>query len=314
MFAAPLHLQPGRWYRVGATEYSGLRGSSGALLPAYPDSFAELSLLEANPYPDFTFADANALGNLPYGTALRVAAGDRQSVVVKRDIGYGQGPGQAIPYRLDIYAPAAAKLGVSKTPVDIALAPASGAGALLDQVPPGTPPANASAGCLSVIAPAAPTIPGANASLLGDGRAAVPQQAPAAVKLALAAGNQIIDTPYLYGGGHGTPLTERATAYDCSGATSYLLHAAGLFGDYAQTSGQLESFGEPGPGRWITVYANSGHVFIDIAGVVMNTAWYAPVTPRVPDSGPRWQPASTIAAQYAGDAYGGFVARHPQGL
>jgi hypothetical protein len=62
------------------------------------------------------------------------------------------------------------------------------------------------------------------------------------------------------------------------------------------------------------VYANSGHAFIDVAGVVMNTAWYAPVQPTTPSSGPRWQPASTIAAQYAGDQYGGFVQRHPQGL
>ena len=156
--------------------------------------------------------------------------------------------------------------------------------------------------------------PARTPSILADGRATVPAHAPAAVKRALVAGNQIIDRPYLYGGGHGTPLSELAAAYDCSGATSYLLHAAGLFGDFAQTSGQLETFGHAGPGRWITVYANSGHVFIDVAGVVLNTAWYAPVTPRVPDSGPRWQPASSIPAQYAGDQYGGFLQRHPRGL
>ena len=62
------------------------------------------------------------------------------------------------------------------------------------------------------------------------------------------------------------------------------------------------------------MYANSGHAFIAVAGIVMNTAWYAPVNPTVPDSGPRWQPASTIPAQYAGDQYGGFVQRHPDGL
>ncbi len=312
MFAQPLHLAPGRWYRVGATEYSGLRGSSGALLSAAPDSFAELSLLDHNPYPDFTFADANALGNLPYGAALRVEAGGRQAVLVKRDIGYGQGPGQTLPYRLDIYAPAAARLGVSKTPVQIALAPSTGTGALLDQLLASTP--DSGSDCAATGTAATPITPGENATILADGRAAIPQQAPAAVKLAIAAGNRIIDRPYLYGGGHGTPLSELAGAYDCSGATSYLLHAAGLFGDSAETSGQLETFGAAGPGRWITVYANSGHVFIDVAGVVMNTAWYAPVIPRVPDSGPRWQPASSIAAQYAGDLYGGFVQRHPRGL
>ena len=57
-----------------------------------------------------------------------------------------------------------------------------------------------------------------------------------------------------------------------------------------------------------------GTSFIAVAGIVMNTAWYAPVNPTVPDSGPRWQPSSTIPAQYAGDQYGGFVQRHPAGL
>ena len=107
---------------------------------------------------------------------------------------------------------------------------------------------------------------------------------------------------------------ELDSGYDCSGATSYLLHAAGTFGLYAEDSTQLESYGQPGPGSWITVYANSGHAFIAVAGIVMNTAWYAPVNPTVPDSGPRWQPSSTIPAQYAGDQYGGFVQRHPDGL
>ena len=78
-----------------------------------------------------------------------------------------------------------------------------------------------------------------------------------------------------------------------------------------RTPRELESYGQPGPGAWITVYANSGHAFIAVAGIVMNTAWYAPVNPTSPDSGPRWQPASTIPAQYAGDQYGGFVQRHP---
>jgi hypothetical protein len=112
MFAQPLQLQPDRWYRVGATEYGGPNdptssawGSSGAYLPAEPNSFAELSVLDTNPANTgtFTFQDANALDNLPYGTALRVAAGGSERVLYKRDTGYGQGPGQAIPYRLDVW-------------------------------------------------------------------------------------------------------------------------------------------------------------------------------------------------------------------
>ena len=74
-----------------------------------------------------------------------------------------------------------------------------------------------------------------------------------------------------------------------------------MFGDYAEDSTELESYGQPGPGQWITVYANSAHAFIDVAGIVLDTAWYAPVQPTSPGSGPRWQPASIIPAQYAGD-------------
>jgi hypothetical protein len=312
---------------VGATEYGGpgdptssAWGASGAYLPAEPDSFAELSVLDTNPANtgSFTFQDANALNNLPYGTALRVAAGDRQRVLYKRDVGYGQGPGQAIPYRLDVWWRSAAPLGVSKTPVAIELAPSSGAGALLGQLPPATPTVSAtgsSAGtCPAAVGGPLPLTPGQQAKILPNGLAAAPDDAPAAVKRAIAAGNQLISKPYVWGGGHGLPLTELASGYDCSGATSYVLYGAGAFGTYAMDSTQLESYGHAGPGGWITVYANSGHAFIDVAGVVMNTAWYAPVNPTVPSSGPRWQPASTIPAQYAGDRYGGFVQRHPEGL
>jgi hypothetical protein len=159
-----------------------------------------------------------------------------------------------------------------------------------------------------------PLTPGQQARILPSGLAAAPEDAPAAVKRAIAAGNQLISKPYIWGGGHGQPLTVLAAGYDCSGATSFLLYGAGAFGTYAWDSTQLESYGRPGPGAWITVYANSGHAFIDVAGIVMNTAWYGPVQPTSPSNGPRWQPASTIPAQYAGDRYGGFVQRHPDGL
>jgi 3D (Asp-Asp-Asp) domain-containing protein len=159
--------------------------------------------------------------------------------------------------------------------------------------------------------------PGQTATILSNGQATAPADAPAAVKLAIAAGNELIDKPYVYGGGHGQPLSELAAGYDCSSTVSYILHAAGLLGLYAETSGQLERYDASGPGAWISVYANSAHAFVDIAGIVMDTAWYAPVKPISPDSGPRWQPASIIPAQYAGDeadGNGGFVQRHPEGL
>jgi len=152
------------------------------------------------------------------------------------------------------------------------------------------------------------------AQILPGGAAEVPADAPAAVKRAIAAGNELIDKPYRYGGGHDQPLTTLAPSYDCSSATSFVLYGAGLFGPAAEDSTQLESYGLSGPGRWITVYANAGHAFIAVAGIVLDTAWYAPVQPTDPNSGPRWQPASIIAPQYAGDPYGSFVERHPNGL
>lgn len=152
------------------------------------------------------------------------------------------------------------------------------------------------------------------AQILPGGTAAAPAGAPASVQQAIAAGNALIDKPYLYGGGHGQPLTTLADAYDCSSSTSFVLYGAGVFGSWPEGSAALESYGQPGTGTWITVYANSGHAFVEVAGIVLDTAWYAPVQPTTPDSGPRWQPASIIANQYAHDIYGGFVARHPKGL
>ncbi len=202
--------------------------------------------------------------------------------------------------------------------VQVTPAPDPGAGNLLAEITPTTPttpttPLSGGSCAVSYTAPL-PLTAGPRATILPDGLAAAPAGAPAAVKLALAAGNELIDLPYLYGGGHGQPLTELAAAYDCSSSTSFVLYGAGAFAAWPQDSSELESYGDPGPGRWITVYANSAHAFLDVAGVVMDTAWYAPVQPTVPDSGPRWQPQSIIAAQYAGDIYGGFVQRHPQGL
>jgi 3D (Asp-Asp-Asp) domain-containing protein len=202
--------------------------------------------------------------------------------------------------------------------VTVTPAPSPGTGNLLGEITPTAPAQPAASAspttCSSAAGMPLPLTPGQQAKILPNGLAAAPASAPAAVKLAIAAGNQLISKPYIWGGGHGTPLSQLDSGYDCSGATSYVLHGAGALGLYAEDSTGLESFGQAGPGAWITVYANSGHAFIAVAGIVMNTAWYAPVNPTIPDSGPRWQPASTIPAQYAGDRYGGFVQRHPQGL
>jgi cell wall-associated NlpC family hydrolase len=121
-----------------------------------------------------------------------------------------------------------------------------------------------------------------------------PPGAPPAVGLVMAAGNAIAGLPYLYGGGHGG---FKDSAYDCSGSVSYALAAAGLVTS-PMASGPFMSWGEPGPGQWITVYANAGHAFMVVAGWRFDTSNLG--------TGTRWTRAMR--------GTGGFVARHPPGL
>ena len=126
--------------------------------------------------------------------------------------------------------------------------------------------------------------------------AAAPQSAPAAVKAAIAAANSIAATPYVWGGGHGSWYSY---GYDCSGAVSFALFGGGLLAT-PLTSGSLESYGEPGPGKWITIYANATHTYAVIAGLRWDTAGNPEGV-----SGPRWH----VEPPYPD----GFVVRHPVG-
>jgi cell wall-associated NlpC family hydrolase len=164
----------------------------------------------------------------------------------------------------------------------------------------GTAPAGAAvpwgAGCASIAPGGARTSASCGATLV-DGRAVAPPGAPAAVKQAIAAANHIRGRPYVWGGGHVSWFTR---GYDCSGAVGYALHGAGLLGT-TMVSGQLASWGEAGVGRWITVYANSRHVFMVVAGLRFDTRDAPPGV-----SGPRWHRASVDPRE--------FTARHPAGL
>jgi 3D (Asp-Asp-Asp) domain-containing protein len=231
----------------------------------------------------------------------------------------GDTGGAIVGHHVDIYdwRGRAAQDSWGKRYVSVTPDPTTGTGNLLNEITPTSHQLAESTtqGCAATEGLA--LTPGQTATILADGHATAPADAPAAVKLAIAAGNELTDKPYVYGGGHGQPLTEIAAGYDCSSTVSFVLRGGGLLGLYAETSGQLERYDVNGPGTWITVYANSAHAFIDVAGIVMDTAWYAPVKPTTPDSGPRWQPSSIIPAQYAGDetdGNGGFVQRHPEGL
>ena len=137
--------------------------------------------------------------------------------------------------------------------------------------------------------------PGANAVLTPSGRALAPASAPRAVKRAIAAANRIVDKPYRYGGGHGA---FEDGGYDCSGTVSYALHGADVLAAPLASSA-LTSYGRPGAGRWITVYAHGGHTYVVIAGLRLDTSGGG-------GEGPRWRPEPGSAA--------GYVVRHPAGL
>ena len=117
----------------------------------------------------------------------------------------------------------------------------------------------------------------------------------AIVRRIIAAANRIAHKPYKYGGGHGQ---WNDSGYDCSGSVSYALRGGGLLSS-ALTSSGFMSYGEPGPGRWVTIYANPGHVYMVVNGRRFDTTGRA-------ETGSRWQWRSRDPS--------GYTARHPTGL
>jgi hypothetical protein len=130
---------------------------------------------------------------------------------------------------------------------------------------------------------------------LPNGVALPPLEAPEEIKQIIEAGNVIARSPYVWGGGHGKWLDK---GYDCSGSVSFALAAAGLL-EGPLASGPLMSWGEPGPGKWVTIWSSPGHVFMYVAGIRFDTSGQ-----RV--TGSRWQNDLRSTS--------GFVARHPAGL
>jgi peptidoglycan hydrolase-like protein with peptidoglycan-binding domain len=121
-------------------------------------------------------------------------------------------------------------------------------------------------------------------------------EASGVVARVIAAADEIATRPYVYGGGHGSFQSE---GYDCSGSVSYALHGGGLLSSPEDSSG-LESYGEAGPGKYITIYANAEHAYMTIDGRRYDTV-------ALQEDGSRW-------ANSPGDDGGGFVERHPDGL
>jgi cell wall-associated NlpC family hydrolase len=152
-------------------------------------------------------------------------------------------------------------------------------------------------GGASYVAPPAPdrVVAGAVGAVGADGFAVPPASAPQVVKDVIAAGNEIAALPYKWGGGH---RTWRDTGYDCSGSVSYALHGAGLL-DSPLVSGDFPDWGEPGPGQWITIYGNAGHVYMVVAGMRFDTSARS-------RSGSRWTMEQRSPR--------GFGVSHPAGL
>lgn len=142
-------------------------------------------------------------------------------------------------------------------------------------------------------------VPGREARLRTDGKAAIPRGAPKRVRRLIAAANAIVGKPYKWGGGHGR-LIDRG--YDCSGAVSYALIGGDLLGS-VRNSGGFRHWGNAGPGRWVTTYSTRNHIYLEVAGLRLDTSnvgdWNG-------ERGPRWRPVIGRRPN--------FHVRHPAGL
>ena len=143
--------------------------------------------------------------------------------------------------------------------------------------------------------PAPPLAPGDKAKLNADGTAIAPEGAPEAVKQIIAAGNRVATKPYKWGGGHGR---WEDSGYDCSGSVSFALRGAGLMKSPLASYGFF-NWAESGKGRWVTIYTNSGHMYMVVAGLRFDTSGRG-------ETGSRWQSATRDP--------GAFTVRHPAGL
>ena len=162
-----------------------------------------------------------------------------------------------------------------------------------------------STGGVTYTGPTPIVAPGAKATLLPDGTAAAPAEAPPQVQAAIFAANKLLDKPYKYGGGH---AKVEDTGYDCSGTVSYALLAAGAI-KTPLDSGSFMRWGLKGRGTWITVFSNPGHAYAVIAGLRLDTSTGGNTSrkiARTAERGPRWRVALRKSR--------GFKKRHPLGL
>ena len=163
------------------------------------------------------------------------------------------------------------------------------------------PPGGTTTSTTPTTDPSTPLAPPGRAKLRKDGTALAPADAPPAIQAAIAAGNAIHTLPYHWGGGHRTFYD---SGYDCSGAVSYVLHAAGFLASPMPSGPLASSWGAFGKGRWITVYANASHAYMVVAGLRFDTS---AVGERLNQgSGPRWRRTKRKSVGYTAKYYPGY--------
>jgi len=140
-------------------------------------------------------------------------------------------------------------------------------------------------------------VPGRTARYVG-GLAAAPMAAPPNVQKIVWAGNQIVGDPYIWGGGH---ASFKSPGYDCSGTVSFALHGGHLLST-PEDSSEFMGFGSHGVGGWVTIFTNSGHAYMTVAGLRLDTSSADDPSNQ---QGPRWRPLRP--------ANPGFRVRHPNG-
>jgi hypothetical protein len=165
-------------------------------------------------------------------------------------------------------------------------------------------------------AAAAGLIPGARAVLSpADPHVALaPADVPAAVQAMVIAGNELQDLPY---GAAGHPDPRGAPSEDCSSTVNYVLYRSGVrpIAEIVRRNPLAQdylSWGDPGPGRWVSIYATTipvDHVFMVIAGLRLDTSHDGTdFGPNRGEDGPRWRVLDHVPA------WAHWTVRHPPGL
>jgi hypothetical protein len=155
--------------------------------------------------------------------------------------------------------------------------------------------------------------PHGTAMLLPNGQAIAPSDAPPAVASIIEAGNRIATLPYRYGGGHKADF--RDTGYDCSGSVSYALHGGGLLTSPLDSSSFM-TWGESGPGSWITIYTNPGHAYMVVAGLRFDTSMRTPLAGTARRSSKTGKTVKTLTSRWSSTlrSGSGYKVRHPVGF